>query len=104
VADALLNDNWISDVVHDLSPALMAQYIMLWILLDAVPFDREETADDEIIWRMTANGAYLIGCGKGSFLFIDFEGPKRRPEGGEWESIKISYGIWPISQNQPDNS
>jgi hypothetical protein len=72
VADALLNDNWISDVVHDLSPALMAQYIMLWILVDAVPFDREETADGEIIWRMTANGAYLIGCGKGSFLFIDF--------------------------------
>jgi hypothetical protein len=28
------------------------------------------------------------------------EGPKRRPEGGEWEPIKILHGIWPISQNQ----
>jgi hypothetical protein len=32
---------------------------------------------------------------------IPIEGPKRRPEGGEWEPIKIPQGIWPISQNQP---
>jgi hypothetical protein len=33
-------------------------------------------------------------------LFVDDregEGPKRRPEGGEWEPIKISHGIWPMS-------
>jgi hypothetical protein len=22
--------------------------------------------------------------------------------GGEWESIKIPHGIWPMSQNQPE--
>jgi hypothetical protein len=28
---------------------------------------------------------------------------RRRPEGGgEWESIKISHGIWPMSQNQSE--
>jgi hypothetical protein len=32
------------------------------------------------------------------------EGPKRRPEGGEWEPIKIPQGIWPISQNQPKST
>jgi hypothetical protein len=32
------------------------------------------------------------------------EGPKRRPEGGEWEPIKIPHGIWPISQNQPKST
>jgi hypothetical protein len=32
------------------------------------------------------------------------EGPKRRPEGGEWEPIKIPYEIWPISQNRPKSA
>jgi hypothetical protein len=29
---------------------------------------------------------------------------RRRPEGGEWEPIKIPHGIWPMSQNQPETS
>jgi hypothetical protein len=72
VADALLNDNRISDVAHDLSPALMAQYIMLWILIDAVQFDREDTAEDAIVWRMTADGAYSAR----SAYALQFEGSK----------------------------
>jgi hypothetical protein len=29
---------------------------------------------------------------------------RRRAEGGEWESIKILNGIWPMSQNQPETA
>jgi hypothetical protein len=72
VADALLNYNWISDVVHDLSPVLMAQYIMLWISVDAVHFDRDDTAEDEIVWCMTSDGAYSAR----SAYALQFEGSK----------------------------
>jgi hypothetical protein len=32
VKDALHNENWIRDLMHDMTPALLVQYVMLWIL------------------------------------------------------------------------
>jgi hypothetical protein len=100
VADALLNDNWISDVAHDLSPALMAQYIMLWILVDAVHFDREDTAEDEIVWRMTADGAYSAR----SAYALQFEGSKLSAFTSMvwrvWAPARRKFWMWLMLQNR----
>jgi hypothetical protein len=39
--------------------------------------------------------------GTGTGILKDRRGDQR---GGEWESIKILHGIWPISQNQPKST
>jgi hypothetical protein len=58
MADALLNENWIKDIIHDMTPALLVQYVMLWILVDATPFNPEDASEDEIAWCITANSEY----------------------------------------------
>jgi hypothetical protein len=49
VADAVRNDNWIADVLHNVTPNLLLQYTMLWILIDEVAFDPEDDGEDEIV-------------------------------------------------------
>jgi hypothetical protein len=58
VMEALHDENWIRDLVHDMSPALLAQYVMLWILLEAFPFNPNDTAEDQIVWWRTGDGNY----------------------------------------------
>jgi hypothetical protein len=48
VAEALCNDTWISDLMHDLSAPLLVDYMMLWVLVDAAAFNSQDQAEDEI--------------------------------------------------------
>jgi hypothetical protein len=49
VAEALDNDNWIMDVMQDISPALLIDYIMLWTLVDAAGLDLSRQEEDSIV-------------------------------------------------------
>jgi hypothetical protein len=55
VKEALHNENWIR---HDMSPALLAQYVMFWTLVDGMSFNSNDTTDDEIVWWRTGDGNY----------------------------------------------
>jgi hypothetical protein len=54
----LAHENWIRDLMHDMTSNLLAQYVMLWILIDSVPFNSEDTAEDRIIWWRTTDDNY----------------------------------------------
>jgi hypothetical protein len=58
VTYAMSNENWIGDVMHGLSPSLIAEYIMLWIMVDSIVYDPEDGMEDEIRWCRTAMGDY----------------------------------------------
>jgi hypothetical protein len=58
LANAPGNENWIRDVMHDITPTLLLEYTMLWILIDATVFDSEDTEEDEIVWTRSASGEY----------------------------------------------
>jgi hypothetical protein len=58
VASALANDNWIQDLMYDLSPAMFADYLQLWLLVDGTPFSANDQAKDTIVWTRTANRRY----------------------------------------------
>jgi hypothetical protein len=49
VAEALDNDNWIMDIMQDISPALLIDYIMLWTLVDAAGLDLSRQEEDSIV-------------------------------------------------------
>jgi hypothetical protein len=48
VAAALADETWIRDLMHDLTPDILSEYIMLWMLLDEVAFDPTDQQSDEI--------------------------------------------------------
>jgi hypothetical protein len=58
VAKALENDNWIADLMHNISAPFLAELIQLWIEVEVANFDISDNNADTITWTCTANGRY----------------------------------------------
>jgi hypothetical protein len=54
----LANDNWIQDLMYDLSPEMFADYLQLWLLVDGTTFNANDQVEDTIVWTRTVNGRY----------------------------------------------
>lgn len=46
VKEALMNQNWIRDIAYNLNHDLLNEFFKLWIAIEAVGFNLEETSDD----------------------------------------------------------
>jgi hypothetical protein len=57
IVEEMHSDTWIYDLMHDLAP-LLADYMMLWVLVDAAAFNPKDSAKDEICWTISSNGVY----------------------------------------------
>jgi hypothetical protein len=44
--------------MHNIPSSLLADYVMLWSLIDAAEVDQEDSNEDEIILTRTASGEY----------------------------------------------
>jgi hypothetical protein len=60
VAEALHNDNWIWDLMHNLTISLFADYVLLWTLVDAEPIHPLGQIEDEITCTRTTDGIYSV--------------------------------------------
>jgi hypothetical protein len=49
VAKAMTGEAWISDLMHDVTPGILAEYFMLWIVVDEAYFDLAVQRPDEIV-------------------------------------------------------
>jgi hypothetical protein len=49
VAKAMTGEAWISDLMHDVTPGILVEYIMLWIVVDEAYFDLAVQRPDEIV-------------------------------------------------------
>jgi hypothetical protein len=58
VANALENDNWIAETIHNMSAPLLVELILLWIEVEAANFDSSDSEVDTMSWSHTANGRY----------------------------------------------
>jgi hypothetical protein len=54
----MCNDAWIFDLMHDLSALLLADYMMLWVLVDAADYNPQGSAEDENFWTRSSDGNY----------------------------------------------
>jgi hypothetical protein len=99
VKEALQNENWIRDIMHDMSPALLAQYVMLWTLVDGIPFNSNDTSDDEIIWWRTGDGNYSAR----SAYELQFEGSHLSTFPSLvwkiWAPARCKFFTWLVLQN-----
>jgi hypothetical protein len=39
MAEAMSSDAWIRDLMHDITPDILAEYVMLWMVVDEAGFD-----------------------------------------------------------------
>lgn len=58
VNEAISGHNWIRDIAHHLTAAVLHDYFKLWEIIDSVPLDLTQHGNDEIIWTQSANGIY----------------------------------------------
>ncbi|XP_025825128.1 uncharacterized protein LOC112900482 [Panicum hallii] len=58
VAEAMLEEQWIQDISHDLTVHLLDEFVRMWGLIDEVNFDANNLESDTIIWTRTASGEY----------------------------------------------
>jgi hypothetical protein len=97
---SVANDTWIGDVVHDITPALFAEYITLWHLIQEIGFNPADREEDEIVWSRTANGQYSA-----SFAYrMQFEGGTESlfPAGTWqiWAPARCKFFMWLMIQNR----
>jgi hypothetical protein len=89
VAQALTNDQWIRDVMHDLTVPLLEQFVKLWGFIE-----------DAIIWTRMALGEYTAK----SAYEMQFEGgifscfPKAVWK--VWALTKCKFFLWLFLQNR----
>jgi hypothetical protein len=48
VAAALADETWIKDLMHDVTPDMLGEYIILWMLIDEVAFDPTDQQSGEV--------------------------------------------------------
>jgi len=56
--EALLGGRWILDIAHNLNHDLLREYFTLWIAIESVQLDFEDSRKDTIIWTLESSGEY----------------------------------------------
>ncbi|WVZ88969.1 hypothetical protein U9M48_035436 [Paspalum notatum var. saurae] len=100
VAEALRDDNWIRDILHDLTVGLLSEYTQLWELVESVHFNHESAAEDTITWTRTASGEYSAS----SAYKMQFEGGLHSDFPHTvwlvWAPAKCKFFLWLLLQNR----
>jgi hypothetical protein len=58
VAKAMQNEQWITDVMQDLTVPLLDEFVQLWGLVEDAGFHPENFEPDTIVWTRTSSGDY----------------------------------------------
>jgi hypothetical protein len=75
MANAMVNGNWIRDLMPGITMQLFAKYVLLWSLIDATTFDPSANEEDKIFWIRTPNAEYTAS----STYNMQFDGGTKSP-------------------------
>ncbi|GJN26317.1 hypothetical protein PR202_gb14240 [Eleusine coracana subsp. coracana] len=100
VAEAMLNDNWIRDIAHDLTVHLLHEYFLLWDLIEEVGYCALNTESDMLTWTLTTDGQYSASLA----YRMQFEGgtPSTYPVKiwKVWAPPRCNFFMWLLAQNK----
>ena len=100
VADALLNEQWIRNVSHDLTIPLLDEFVNLWGIIEEINFDINNQEPDTIRWTRTASGEYTAK----SAYYLQFEGgillTFLKLVWKVWAPSKCKFFMWLLLQNR----
>jgi hypothetical protein len=54
----MANETWIVDLMHSITPDILADYVMLWLVIDVAGFEATDQWRDEFVWTRSASGEY----------------------------------------------
>jgi hypothetical protein len=96
----MAGETWIWDLMHNVSTELLAEYVMLWLLIDDLHFNPTDQRAGEIIWTRTANGQYSA---RSTFL-MQFQGSLqsdfKRLIWHVWAPLRCKFFVWLMLQNR----
>jgi hypothetical protein len=99
VAEAMLNDNWIQDLMHNITAPLLVEYVLMWELVEASGFYHHDTTEDGITWTRSANGEYSAK----SAYAMQFEGSIHSNFPSKvwrvWAPSQCKFFLWLMLQN-----
>jgi hypothetical protein len=58
IRDAVLNGNRIRDIAHNLNHDHLNEFFRLWIAIEMVGLNLEDTSEDTITWTLESSGEY----------------------------------------------
>jgi hypothetical protein len=94
VVEALIGEAWIRDLMHDVTTDILAEYIMLWCLIDEVGSDPADQQPNKIIWTRMANGEYSAR----SAYLMQFQGSVetnfRNLIWQVWAPSRVLFFVW----------
>jgi hypothetical protein len=96
----MAGETWIWDLMHNVSTELLAEYVMLWLLIDDLHFNPTDQRAGEIIWTRTANGQYSAR----STYLMQFQGSLqsdfKRLIWHVWAPLRCKFFVWLMLQNR----
>ncbi|XP_071685205.1 uncharacterized protein [Lolium perenne] len=100
VAQALHNDAWVSkiDLEGTFTIDHMAQFIDLWTLISTIHLDPD--VDDDIVWRLTANGHYSAKSAYELQFLGSLLSPMNKLIWKAWAPPKVKFFAWLLYQNR----
>jgi hypothetical protein len=100
IAEAMAGDTWIKDLMHNVTPNIVADYIRLWMVIGGLNFDPSDTRSDEIVWLWSASGEYTAK----SAYRMEFQGSTRSNFRAliwqVWAPSRCKFSIWLMLQNR----
>jgi hypothetical protein len=100
VADAMENDNWIRDIMQNISAKLFVDYVMLWILVDDAALDPTQQEEDTITWTRTASGEYSAKSAYRMQFYDSVESTYPTKVWQVWAPSRCKFFIWLMLQNR----
>jgi hypothetical protein len=88
-------ETWIQDLMNDVTTDILAEYAMLWLVIDDLNFDPADQRVDEIVWTRMASGQYSAR----SAYLMQFQGSlksdfKKLLIWQVWASSRCKFFVW----------
>lgn len=100
VAQAIIDNKWVSDICYNLSFDLLTEYFNLWRLIAAEDIDLHSAEEDQITWTRTTSGIYTA---KSAYDF-QLEGTSNSACAAAiwkpWAPSKCKFFLWLLLQNR----
>jgi hypothetical protein len=100
VAQALHNDEWIRKLADGATISMehLSQFVQLWALIQNVHLT--ENVEDDIVWKLTANGQYSTASAYKLQFFGLIESSMYKVVWKAWATPKAKHHAWLALQNR----
>jgi len=98
VSEALLDDNWVRDIQGHRSVTVMAEYLVIWDMIQEVILQPE--VEDVHKWRFEASGKFSTQSAYKAFFVGSVQFEPYKLIWGNWAPRKCKFFLWLVAHNR----